>query len=802
MRISSMKAKTHKFLINLNLNKMNLVRTYKRLEEYINTPTIYDIDPYYDVVDQINDRYEEILNWSEEDLKKLHYNLQSKVAESCCDEEDVIEGFALIKALCFRLLDLEAYDVQLVTGLVVYEGRIAEMMTGEGKTLAALFPTYLRAIEGKGIHVHTFNDYLSLRDYRYFNIIYDFLGMSSSCILDGMEVSEIYEALSVDITYGSAKQFLYSYLKLTVADGYRQDIQDKFQYAIIDEADAILLDEATNPFVIAGKSLDFNIDFYQIAKAVKLLVKANLFEYTDFKRGVFLTEKGAEFIEVTLGLDDLFHEFNHNILSAINLSLHAHVLLNKDQDYIVFKDEILLVDEFTGRVVHDRKWRNGLQTAVEAKENLPIKSEGSILNTISIPNFYRQYDYKGAMTATAKESAKELKDSYGLVLVVIPPNIPSKRRDLETRVFRNAKLKYEAVIDEIILQHRTGRPILLGTQHISESEHIHDQLTAKGIKCNILNAKNDALEAETIAKAGMLNAITISTNMAGRGTDIKLGGELGIRKEEIEDLGGLLVIGTNMHRSGRIDRQLRGRAGRQGEPGVSQFFVSLEDELFDKNKMTKVLPKKFRNVERDEIVNEDIHKFLLHAQEVSEDQDNLMRETINQYSEISFHQSQLVKQKREEVWKNGEKELVLKNAMIDVIDRKWANNVSQLFEVKDGIHYISLGGQNPLRAYIIIADKFFKDLEIEIGNEMKSLEQAFSKNRLEFEEMTKDKVPSSTWTYTVSDKGFNSGLEGLLKGSGNVAFQVDFFGLTFLFGKYLFHRTRNAFHNLKSRLWK
>ncbi|MCL4110223.1 UNVERIFIED_CONTAM: hypothetical protein GTU68_030607 [Idotea baltica] len=776
---------------------MGILNTYKKLEENINTPTIYDLSPYEELVDSIDETYQNIKDFDDNELKQFHNSLKSNFSENSDDEQRVIAGFALIKVLANRLLGLEAFDVQIIAGLVIYEGRIAEMKTGEGKTLAALFPTYLRAIEGKGVHVHTFNDYLSKRDYNNFLPVFDFLDISSASLIAGMNSDEVKNGLNADVTYGSAKQFIYNYLKFSISEDFNYDFTSKFHYAIIDEADAILLDEATNPFVIAGNNNGYNEDFHKIAKAVKLAVKAELFEYTDFKRGVFLSEDGTVFLEKTLNINNLYSEECVNILAAINLSLHAHLLLEKDKDYIIRNDEILLVDEFTGRVVTDRKWRNGLQTAVEAKEGLHIKSEGNILNSISISNFYKEYRLISAMTATAVESSNEIDKSYGLVLVVIPPNLPSQRIDHKTRVFRTKKLKYEAIVEKIIDISRSGKPVLIGTQHISESELIYNKLLLRGVNAEILNAKNDELEAGIIAKAGMLHAITISTNMAGRGTDIKLGGEEGIHKNKIEKLGGLFVIGTNMHRSGRIDRQLKGRAGRQGEMGESQLFVSLKDELFDKNKMEKILAKKFRVTEDDEIVDPDIHKYIKHTQEVSEDQDNIMRDMINQYSEITHYQSQLIGQKRKDI-NAQDKDRKLKEAQIASIDKLWSIIITQLYEIKDGVHVIKLGGQNPLRAYRIIADNLFKELLVEIQESLDQLEKSYLENSQAFTKQIENQRPSSTWTYTVSDKGFTTSLESMIMGSSNIGLQVDLLGLTVLFFKYSWKKILKLMKNKNS----
>lgn len=777
---------------------MNLFSAYKQLEEYVNTPTIFNLEPYKKIVKSINERFNEIKDLNQNAILLLHQKLRSEIIGDTANEEQVINGFAIIKRLAEIFLGLTPYDVQLITGLVLFEGRLAEMKTGEGKTLAALFPTYLRALEGKGIHVHSFNDYLSNRDYLYFKPLFDFLSITSGCIHKDMDLNERLQMLSQDVTYGSSKQFIYTYLKQSINENY-SDIEKYYQYAIVDEADAILLDEATNPFVIAGHNKVFDTDFYKISKAIKILIKSDLYEYGKNQRNVYLKDEGVSFIQNALGIDNLFEEEHHDTLSAINLSLHAHVLLEKDVDYIVKDEEVLLVDEFTGRIIKDRKWRNGLQSAVEAKEMLPIKSEGSILNSITIPNFFKLYHLKSAMTATARESSNEFMDNYALELVIIPPNIPSRRIDLPTRIFRTKGQKYKAIIEKIRELHESKIPVLIGTQHIMESELIFNQLKVRGIKCQILNAKNDAEEASIIAGAGKLGSVIISTNMAGRGTDIKLGGEQREAYEKVEELGGLFVIGTNMHKSGRIDRQLRGRAGRQGEKGASQFFISLEDELFEKFELEKILAKKFKNETEPEIMEPAIMKYINHTQEVAEDQDNLLRTTINQYSEINAYQYQLILQQKQNINKD-DLPLNLKKLLGDYLDKEWSEHLNQLFEAKDGIQFISLGGQNPLRAYRQLAHELFQKLETDLTENLEKIKALFMDDPDKIEELNlRYRRPSSTWTYTVNDKAFNSGIIGLMKGSGNIAFQIDFTGLFILFFKYLGMKAKNIFRNNKNK---
>ncbi len=771
---------------------MNLFSAYKQLDEYVNTPTILNLDPYKKIVKSINERYNELKDLNQYALLQIHQKLKSEIIGSTADEEQIINGFAIIKRIVEIFLNLTAYDVQLIAGLVLFEGRLAEMKTGEGKTLAAIFPTYLRALEGKGIHIHSFNDYLSNRDFEYFKPIFDFLSLSSGCIHKNMDLNERLEVLSRDVTYGSSKQFIYTYLKQSINENYT-NIEKYYQYVIIDEADAILLDEATNPFVIAGLNKVFDTDFYKISKAMKILVKSELYEYGKNQRSVYLKDEGIGFIEKALGINNLFDEEHHDTLSAVNLSLHAHVLLEKDVDYIVKGDEVLLVDEFTGRIIKDRKWRNGLQSAVEAKEMLPIKSEGSILNSITIPNYFKLYHLKSAMTATARESSNEFMDNYGLELVVIPPNIPSRRIDHPTRVFRTKGQKYKAIIEKIRELHERNVPVLIGTQHILESELIFNHLKMRAIECKILNAKNDAEEAGIIAGAGKLGSVIISTNMAGRGTDIKLGGEEREEYEKVEDLGGLFVIGTNMHKSGRIDRQLRGRAGRQGEKGSSQFFISLEDELFEKYDLEKILSKRFQHETEQEIMDPKIMKYLNHTQEVAEDQDNLLRTTINQYSEITAYQYQLILQKKQEVNNETHPEN-LKLLLGDYLDKEWSEHINQLFEAKDGIQFISLGGQNPLRAFRQLAHDLFQKLESEISMNLEHIKNLYSEDPdCVIQLQNQYRRPSSTWTYTVNDKAFNTGLIGLMQGSGNIAFQIDFTALFILFFKYLGMKMKGVF---------
>lgn len=567
-----------------------------------------------------------------------------------------IEIFAIVREASRRTLHLDPFDVQMIAGLAMARGCIAELPTGEGKTLAAVFPACLWALSGRGIHVLTFNDYLARRDAAWMGPVYRTLGLSVGCIQEGMSQLGKRAAYACDVTYATAKEVGFDFLRDQIA--YERDslVHRRFNCALVDEADSILIDEARIPLVISGAEDRASWDTSLLASLVKALAPGRDFETDDEHRNVFLTDAGSERVESILGCGSLYLGNNQSLLEAVYCALHAQALLRRDVDYIVRGGRIEIVDEFTGRVVDKRHWPDGLQAAVEAREGLSRKTEGRILGSITLQHFFRLYPALGGMTATARSAADEFHEFYGLKVVVVPPHTASIRVDRSDVVFTHREAKRRAIVREIRDVHALGRPILVGTASVKESEELAADLRSAGIRCSVLNAKNDELEASIIAKAGMLGAVTISTNMAGRGVDIKLGGNNESHRDAVAALGGLYVIGTNRHESLRIDRQLRGRAGRQGDPGATRFFISLEDDLFERYGLTKMLVERHRLSPQDDALTSGLIQYeVAHAQRVIEGQNFDIRRSLYKFSSLVDLQRQIVQARREEtLW--GEEE--------------------------------------------------------------------------------------------------------------------------------------------------
>jgi preprotein translocase subunit SecA len=487
--------------------------------------------------------------------------------------DDILhEAFAVVREASRRTLGMRPFDVQVMGGIALHEGKIAEMKTGEGKTLAATMPVYLNALSGKGVHVVTVNDYLARRDAGWMGEIYSFLGLSVGLIQDGMGFDERKVAYASDITYGTNAQFGFDYLRDNIATHVDHLVQPELNYAIVDEVDSILIDEARTPLIISGMPESAADTYYRFAAIMPRLREGEDYEVDEKKRQVAPTEAGVEKVEKALGVDNLYDDVNTNLVNHLNQALRAHTLYRKDNEYIVRDGNAYIVDEFTGRVLEGRRYSEGLHQAIEAKERLDIKEENQTVATITIQNFFRQYDKLAGMTGTAATEADEFMHIYEMPVVSIPTHRPMIRDDRDDLVYRSQKAKYDAVVKDIAERNREGQPVLVGTVSVEVSEHISALLNRRGIRHNVLNAKQHEREAETIAEAGERGAVTIATNMAGRGTDIKLG-------EGVSELGGLYVLGTGRHESRRIDNQLRGRSGRQGDPGLSRFYLSFEDDL-------------------------------------------------------------------------------------------------------------------------------------------------------------------------------------------------------------------------------
>ena len=514
-----------------------------------------------------------------QELSELTDDQLKSAAKGISRNAGVVETFALAAVIAERVLGLHMFDVQILGALALQRGHIAEMKTGEGKTLAAVPAVIWYALQGRGTHVLTANDYLARRDAMWMREIYDSFGLSVAHISQHMPPEQRRAAYLCDVTYATANEVGFDYLRDGLARSAEELVERPFAFAVIDEADSILIDEARIPLVIAGGVPDDSAVAYLVDSVVAELRSHVHYSPDEFARNVQLTDAGIQQVEAALSCGNLFDEKNLHILTAVQDALHAHVLLRRNVDYVVKNGSIELVDEFKGRIAENRRWPAGLQSAVEAKERLRLKTQGRILGSITVQSLTRLYERICGMTGTAATQREEFWDVYKLPVTVIPTNRPVIRQDLPDVVFADKEARSRALAEEIRKVHETGRPILVGTASVEESEELSDRLQLAGIQHSVLNARNDEAEAQVIAQAGALGAVTVSTNMAGRGTDILLGGSPPRDREQVVELGGLYVMGTTRHEARRIDNQLRGRAGRQGDPGTSRFFISLDDDL-------------------------------------------------------------------------------------------------------------------------------------------------------------------------------------------------------------------------------
>ncbi len=520
----------------------------------------------------INDLEPAMEKLSDADLRHKTEEFRGRLADGETLDDLLVEAFAAAREAGRRTLQMRHYDVQLIGGVVLHEGKIAEMATGEGKTLVATLPAYLNALEGKGVHIVTVNDYLARRDAEWMSPLYEILGLTVGSIQHDMPDDDRRAAYASDITFGTNNEFGFDYLRDNMKFRLPDMVQPTHNFAIVDEVDSILVDEARTPLIISGPAEKSTELYYKIDRVIPALKKDSDFEIEEEKRSVAFTEEGVERLEKLLGVENLYDAANMDLVHHAQQALKAHALFKRDRDYIVKDGEVVIVDEFTGRMMPGRRWSDGLHQAVEAKEGVKIERENQTLATITFQNFFRMYDKLSGMTGTAMTEAAEFDKIYELEVMAIPTNKPLIREEMPDVIFRTEPEKWKAVVDEIAHQHETGRPVLVGTTSIEKSEKISKMLTRRGVKHVVLNAKHHEREAEIVALAGQKGAVTIATNMAGRGTDIVLG-------DGVREVGGLHVLGTERHEARRIDNQLRGRTGRQGDPGSSQFFLSLEDDL-------------------------------------------------------------------------------------------------------------------------------------------------------------------------------------------------------------------------------
>ncbi len=611
-----------------------------------NDRVLKKIDPLVHAINAIEAQYQQL---NDGELAALTGLFRQRLADGEELDQLLPEAFAAVREASMRALGMRHFDVQLIGGIVLHRGNIAEMKTGEGKTLAATLPAYLNALGGKGVHVITVNDYLARRDTEWMGCIYKFLGLSVGCILHGLDDRERQQAYGADITYGTNNEFGFDYLRDNMKFRQESLVQRELNFAIVDEVDSILIDEARTPLIISGPAEKSTDLYYQVNGILPRLRREEDFVIDEKARSVTMTEEGIARAEDLLKVENLYDPRNIEVLHHINQALKAHSLFKRDVDYIVKEGEVIIVDEFTGRLMPGRRYSEGLHQALEAKEGVRIENENQTLATITFQNYFRMYNKLSGMTGTADTEAAEFKKIYNLDVIVIPPHKVMIRKDHPDLIYKTRREKYEAAIEEILELHALGQPVLVGTVSIDVSESFSRQLAKRGIPHTVLNAKNHEKEAEIIAMAGQRAALTISTNMAGRGTDIVLG-------DGVKELGGLHILGTERHESRRIDNQLRGRSGRQGDPGSSRFYLSLEDDLlriFGGERISGIMGR-LGMEEGEPIEHNLISRAIENAQSKVEGQNFNIRKQLLEYDDVMNQQREVIYQQRREALSGGD----------------------------------------------------------------------------------------------------------------------------------------------------
>ena len=640
------------------------------------------------IVDKIESLEPEMEKLSDEELCGKTAEFKKRLADKETLDDILPEAYAVVREASKRTIGLRHFRVQLIGGVILHQGRITEMRTGEGKTLVSTLPAYLNALEGKGVHIVTVNDYLAKRDAEWMGQIHEFLGLTVGVILNSMDNDERREAYNCDITYATNNELGFDYLRDNMVIYKEQLVQRDLHYAIVDEVDSVLIDEARTPLIISGSS-GKSTKIYeacdnlvrQLKKGTEkelskmdIIMKEDNNETGDYvanekEKTVNLTEQGIKKVERFFHLENLADPENLEIQHCVNLSLRAHALMHLDKDYVVKDDQVLIVDEFTGRIMPGRRYSDGLHQAIEAKEHVKVKRESKTLATITFQNFFNKYDKKCGMTGTALTEEKEFREIYGMDVVEVPTNLPVKRIDHNDSVYKTKREKLNAIVEDIVASHEKGQPVLVGTITIDASEELSQLLKKRGIPHKVLNAKFHELEAEIIADAGQIGAVTIATNMAGRGTDIKLG-------EGVTELGGLKIIGTERHESRRIDNQLRGRAGRQGDPGESKFYISLEDDLM-RLFGSQNLMQMFNSLgmpEGEQIQHKMLNKAIERAQKKIESNNYGIRKNLLEYDQINNEQREIIYAERRKVLDGDDmRDTII--SMIDELVEKYVNMV-------------------------------------------------------------------------------------------------------------------------------
>ena len=683
----------------------------------LNAKEVRKVEKIVDVIESYDSAMQAL---SDDELRAKTGEFKARLAEGETLDDILPEAFAVCREGAWRSLGMKHFRVQLIGGVVLHQGRISEMKTGEGKTLVATLPAYLNALEGRGVHVVTVNDYLAKRDAEWMGKLYSFLGLKVGCVIHAVEGRARHDQYMADITYGTNNEFGFDYLRDNMVT-YKEDLtQRELNYAIVDEVDSILIDEARTPLIISGRGVDSSVMYRNANTFVKTLTADTDYKVEEKDNQVSLTDEGVKLCEDYFKIDNFSDPDNMELNHYVHQALRANYIMKKDVDYIVKDGEILIVDEFTGRLMYGRRFSNGLHQAIEAKEGVKVRSESKTLATITLQNYFRMYNKLAGMTGTAKTEEDEFRDIYNMDVVVIPTNKPVIRDDREDSVYAHQKAKYKAIVNRVVEAHETGQPVLVGTISIEISELISNMLKKRGVKHNVLNAKHHEQEAEIVAEAGRLGAVTIATNMAGRGTDIILGGnpEFEARKqmrkdgytpeqilfatgfeksddpemleareryntlheqikaerapeqEKVKELGGLCIIGTERHESRRIDNQLRGRSGRQGDPGNTQFFIALEDDLmrlFGGERMQGILERV--GIDEDEPLEAGmLSRSIESAQKKVEGKNFGIRKYVLQYDNVMNKQREIIYDQRRMVLNGEDVSDYIRNMTYELID--------------------------------------------------------------------------------------------------------------------------------------
>ena len=700
------------------------------------------------LVEKIEKLRPTMIELSDEELRGKTAEYKKRLAEGETLDDLLPEAYATVRESARRVLNMEHYRVQLIGGIILHQGRIAEMRTGEGKTLVSTLPAYLNALEGKGVHVVTVNDYLARRDSEWMGKVHEFLGLTVGCVLNSMDSEERRKQYNCDITYITNNEDGFDYLRDNMVIYKEQLVQRDLHYAIIDEVDSVLIDEARTPLIISGQS-GKSTKLYEVcdilAKQLErgeasgevtkmsAIMGEEITETGDYivnekDKVVTLTQDGVKKVEQFFQIDNLSDPENLEIQHTINLALRAHSLMHRDQDYVVKDDEVLIVDEFTGRIMPGRRYSDGLHQAIEAKEHVKVKRESKTLATITFQNFFNKYKKKAGMTGTALTEEKEFRDIYGMDVVEIPTNRPVLRKDLDDAVYMTKKEKFHAVVDEIEKAHEKGQPVLVGTITIETSELLSGMLKRRGISHKVLNAKFHELEAEIVAEAGRHGAVTIATNMAGRGTDIKL-------DDEAKAAGGLKIIGTERHESRRIDNQLRGRSGRQGDPGESRFYISLEDDLmrlFGSERLMSIF-KSIGVAENEQIEHKMLSSAIEKAQMKIEGNNYGIRKNLLEYDQVNNEQREIIYKERRRVLDGESMRDSIFKMITDIVD----NTVDMCISDDQDTSEWNLQELNGLLIPIIPLPK------IEISQKMKKneLKQMLKEQAVKLYEMKEAEFP-------------------------------------------------------------